>query len=119
MACQRVSGRAIRNVTRGRVLEVIVRSDINNLVAMRDVESLYELMTEDPEWMNQLEAAEGLVKLGDRRGYEFLITSTLSDDEEILEVAQEILDSPALTRMRAEFESEQRRRHADRIQSAK
>ena len=63
-------------------------SQINDLVAMRDTESLYEIMTEDEEWMNQLDAAEGLVKLGDRRGYEFIITATLSDDEEILEVAK-------------------------------
>ena len=69
-------------------------SQINDLVAMRDVDSLYELMTEDDEWMTQLDAAEGLVKLGDRRGYEFLLTTMMSDDEEILEVAQEIFDSP-------------------------
>src|SRR5574338_454445 len=115
MAGQRVSGRALEDPSNGGN----VSSDIDQLVAMRDVETLYELMTEDEEWINQLEAAEGLVKLGDRRGYEFLVTSTLSDDEEILEVAKEILDSPAIARMRAEIESEQRRKHADRIQSAR
>lgn len=94
-------------------------SQINNLVAMRDIDTLYELMTEDDEWMIQLEAAEGLVKLGDRRGYEFLKTATMSDDEEILEVAQEILDSPEFLRMSSEIEAEQRRRHADHVQSAK
>ena len=94
-------------------------SQINDLVAMRDVDTLYELMTEDEEWITQLEAAEGLVKLGDRRGYEFLMTATLSDDEEILELAQEILDSPELARMRSEIESEQRRRHIERVQAAK
>lgn len=94
-------------------------SQIDNLVSMRDIDTLYELMTEDEEWMTQLEAAEGLVKLGDRRGYEFIITSTLSDDEDILEVAQEIIDSPELARMRAEIEAEQRRKHADRVQVAK
>ena len=96
-----------------------MNSQINNLVNMRDVETLYELMTEDEEWMTQLEAAEGLVKLGDRRGYEFLITATMSDDEEILEVAQEILDSPELARMRSEIEAEQRRKHIDQVQAAK
>lgn len=96
-----------------------MNSQINNLVSMRDVETLYELMTEDEEWMTQMEAAEGLVKLGDRRGYEFLVTATLSDDEDILEVAQEILDSPELARMRSEIEAEQRRKHAEYIQAAK
>lgn len=96
-----------------------MNSQINNLVNMRDTETLYELMTEDEEWMTQLEAAEGLVKLGDRRGYEFLITATMSDDEEILEVAQEIIDSPELARMRSEIEAEQRRKHIDQVQAAK
>ena len=49
-----------------------MNSQIKDLVAMRDVDSLYELMTENDEWMTQLDAAEGLVRLGDRRGYEFL-----------------------------------------------
>ena len=94
-------------------------SQINELVKMRDIDTLFELMTEDEEWMTQLEAAGGLVKLGDRRGYEFLMTATLSDDEEILEVAQEIIDSPELARMRSEIEAEQRLKHAEHVQSAK
>jgi hypothetical protein len=94
-------------------------SQINDLVAMRDVDTLYELMTEDDEWMTQLDAAEGLIKLGDRRGYEFLMTATLSDDESILEVAQEILDSPELAKMRREIEAEREREHRAHIESAK
>jgi hypothetical protein len=84
-------------------------SQINDLVAMRDIDSLYELMTEDDEWMTQLDAAEGLVKLGDRRGYEFLLTATMSDDEAILEVANEIFSSPELARMKHEIEAERER----------
>ena len=94
-------------------------SQIDDLVAMRDIESLYELMTEDEEWMNQLDAAEGLVKLGDRRGYEFLLTATLSDDEEILEVANEIFDSPEIARMKREIEADREREHRNHIESAK
>ena len=60
-------------------------SQIDDLVAMRDIESLYELMTEDEEWLTQMDAAEGLIKLGDRRGFEYIMTSMLSDDEEILD----------------------------------
>ena len=81
-------------------------SQIDELVRMRDVETLYELMTEDEEWMTQLDAAEGLVRLGDRRGYEFLLSATMSDDESILEVAQEILDSPDFAKMRDQIEEE-------------
>jgi hypothetical protein len=94
-------------------------SQIDELVRMRDVETLYELMTEDDEWMTQLDAAEGLVKLGDRRGYEFLLSAMMSDDESILEVAQEITDSPEFARMRSEIDAERNRGHRARIDSAK
>lgn len=92
---------------------------IDELVRMRDVETLHELMTEDEEWLVQLEAAEGLVKLGDRRGYEFLVTALASDDEEILEVAREILASPELARMKNEIEAERERERRAYIESAK
>jgi hypothetical protein len=99
--------------------EKIMSTQIDQLVSMRDTETLYELMTEDEEWLTQLEAAEGLIKLGDRRGYEFVMTTTLSDDDEILDVAQEIMESPAFERMRADIESEQRLRRAELVQAAK
>ena len=94
-------------------------SPINELVKMRDTETLYELMTEDDEWITQLDAAEGLVKLGDRRGYEFLLSAMLSDDESILEVAQEILDSPEFAKMRSDIEAEHERGHRARVDSAR
>jgi hypothetical protein len=94
-------------------------SQIDELVRMRDAATLYELMTEDDEWMTQLDAAEGLVRLGDRRGYEFVLSATLSDDESILEVAQEILDSPEFVKMRDEIEVERERSHRLRMESAK
>jgi hypothetical protein len=94
-------------------------SQIDELVRMRDVETLYELMTEDDEWLTQLDAAEGLVKLGDHRGYEFLLSATMSDDESILEVAQEIVDSPEFAKMRDEIEAERERGQRFRIESAR
>ena len=94
-------------------------SQIDELVRMRDVETLYELMTEDDDWMTQLDAAEGLVQLGDRRGYEFLLTATMSDDEAILEVAQEIMESSEFTKMRNEIQAERERTHRARIDSAR
>lgn len=94
-------------------------NQIDELVRMRDVETLHELMTEDEDWLVQLEAAEGLVKLGDRRGYEFLVTALASDDEEILDVAREILASPELTRMKNEIESELEREKLRYIEAAR
>lgn len=92
---------------------------IDELVRMRDVDTLYELMTEDAEWLTQLEAAEGLVKLGDRRGYDFLVTALASDDEEILEVAKEIIASPEVTRMKNVIEAELERERRIQVEAAK
>jgi hypothetical protein len=94
-------------------------SQVDDLVAMRDAETLYELMTEDEEWITQFDAAEGLIQLGDRRGYEFIVTSMMSDDNEILEVAQEIMDSAEFKRMQSDIETEQRNKQVERIQTAK
>jgi hypothetical protein len=94
-------------------------SQINELVRMRDTDTLFELMTEDEDWMTQLDAAEGLVKLGDRRGYEFLLTALMSEDESIQDAAREIFDSPELAKLRGEIEAERERSHRLRIESAK
>lgn len=95
------------------------QSQIDDLVRMRDIETLYELMSEDDEWLTQLEAAGGLSKLGDRRGYEFLLTALLSDDEDIHGVAQEIIDSPELRKLRDEIEAERQRTYRERLASAR
>lgn len=94
-------------------------STINDLLAMRDTDSLYEVMTEDEEWINQFDAAEALIKLGDKRGYEFIVTAMMSDDEDILEAAQDVMDSPEFKRMQADVEAEQKRQRAERVQTAR
>jgi hypothetical protein len=96
-----------------------MKSDINELVSMRDIESLYDLMAEHEDWMTQIDAAEGLVKCGDRRGYEFLLNAAMNEDEEVAGVAKEVLASPELARMRSEIEAEQEREHRARIETAK
>ena len=94
-------------------------SQINELIRMRDIDTLFELMTEDEEWLTQLDAAEGLIKLGDRRGYEFLLSAMMSEDDEMREAAQEIFDSPELAKMRSDIESERAQEHRARVASAK
>jgi hypothetical protein len=84
-------------------------AQIQDLIAMRDIETLVELMEEDDDWLMQVDAAEGLVKLGDRRGLEFLLTARESDDEEVVEVVKESLSNPEVMRMKEELEAEQRR----------
>ena len=83
-------------------------AQINDLVAMGDIETLYELMSEDEDWMNQLDAAEGLVKLGDARGLEFLLDAERSDDRDAQQVAKEILALPDIVQRRAEIEANER-----------
>ncbi len=82
---------------------------INDLVRMGDVQTLYELMAEDDDWMVQLDAAEGLVRLGDSRGLEFLRSALLSEDREVRQVAREILSDPAVEAKRAEIEADSER----------
>jgi hypothetical protein len=94
-------------------------SQIDDLVQMRDIETLYELMAGDEDWMTQLDAAEGLVKLGDKRGLEFLLSARQSEDREIRDVAKEILDSPTPKRMFDEIKAEERRQIQGKIDTAK
>jgi hypothetical protein len=82
-----------------------MESAIRDLVNMRDTESLYEIMTENDDFMYCLDAAEGLVTLGDVRGIEFLQDATESEDEDIKTVAEEILASPEVRRMREDTEA--------------
>jgi hypothetical protein len=104
----------VRSITGG-----IMASHINELVKMRDIETLFELMTEDEDLLTQLDAAEGLITLGDRRAYEFLLSAMMSEDEEMRESAREIFDSPELAKMRSEIEAERERIHRDQIASAR
>jgi len=96
-----------------------MKSSIDDLVAMGDMESLDEIMAEDEEWMNQLDAAEGLVKLGDKRGLEFLLSARQSEDNEIREAAKEILASPSLKRMLDEIKAEERHQRQQKVDIAK
>jgi hypothetical protein len=96
-----------------------MRSQINELVGMGDIETLYELMAEDDDWMNQLDAAEGLVKLGDRRGLDFLLSAEDSEEKEIRQVAEEILASPMIANRRQELEAEEEREFKKKIENAR
>ncbi len=95
-----------------------MRTQINDLVAMGDVETLYELMAEDDDWMTQLDAAEGLVRLGDMRGLEFLRSAQQSEERDIRQVAREILSNPVIEAKRAELEAAANRSLREKKQSA-
>jgi len=90
-----------------------METSIQDLVKMHDIESLYEVMTENDDFMYCLDAAEGLVLLGDQRGLEFLTDALQSDDEDIRDVAQEILDSPEVRRKREDLDVDQKHEHEE------
>jgi hypothetical protein len=92
---------------------------INELVDMRDIETLFEVMENHDDWFVRLEAAEGLVKLGDVRGLESLLISLESEDEDIRSVAKEILETPLVSRMKEDIEAEARRALISSIENAK
>jgi len=91
---------------------------IQDLVKMQDIESLYEIMTENDDFMYCLDAAEGLVRLGDPRGIDFLTEASQSDDDDMRDVAKEILDSPDVRRKRDEIDSDHKRERQDYLADA-
>jgi hypothetical protein len=94
-------------------------SQIKELVAMRDYESLNEIMNDGDDFVLQLDAAESLISLGDQRGMEFLLIAAESEDEDISGAAQEILDGPVAKRMREDIEAEQKQARQKRVQTAR
>ncbi len=91
---------------------------INDLVQMGDVQTLYELMSEEEDWMLQLDAAEGLVRLGDLRGLEFLRSAQHSESREVRDVVREIFADPVIQMRRDELEAADRAALRNRKQSA-
>ena len=94
-------------------------TQINDLVAMSDVESLIEIMEDNDDWMIQLDAAEGLVKLGQRVGLDYLYSAVQSDSREVREYAEDILADPAIIRKREDLEAEDKQKLAERVKSAR
>jgi len=92
---------------------------IQDLVDMGDIDSLYEVMTENDDFMYSLDAAEGLIMLGDKRGIEYLEDAIQSDDEDISGVAQEILDSPEVRRKREELDGNKKKERQAALEDVK
>jgi hypothetical protein len=94
-------------------------SNIDDLVRMNDMETLYDLMEGSDEWMMQLDAAEGLAKLGERAGLDFLLSNLESDAREVREYARTILDDPAMKRKIEDIEAEEKRDLAEKVRGAR
>jgi hypothetical protein len=94
-------------------------SEIEQLVSMRDRETLYELMNESDDEILQMDAAEALIRLDDKRGLEFLLIAADSDVEDISEVAKEILADPDAQRMRREIDDDRQRLHRLKVDKAR
>ena len=79
---------------------------VQDLVKMGDIESLYEVMTEHDDFIYSLDAAEGLIRLDDIRGVDFLLDALESEDEDIRDMAREILEMPEIISKRKALEGE-------------
>ena len=99
--------------------EEVMSAQINELVTMRDVDGLFDVMEHNDDWMLQLDAAEGLLKLGERAGLDFLLNQQESDSQEVREYARSILDDPATRRQREDLEAETRRKRAENVKAAR
>ncbi|PIV26804.1 MAG: hypothetical protein COS37_04500, partial [Anaerolineae bacterium CG03_land_8_20_14_0_80_58_20] len=93
--------------------------EINELVRMNDAQTMFELMEDSDDWMMQLDAAEGLAKLGERAGLDYLLSAGQSDAREVREYAREILDDPATKRKVDEIEAEEKRKFAEKVLGAR
>jgi len=92
---------------------------IEDLFARHDADSLVEIMTGGDDAMLQVDAAEALIKLGDKRGWKFLLLAENSQDKHLREFAEELLDSPEMKGMHEAMEAEEDREHEARIGEAK
>jgi hypothetical protein len=96
-----------------------MEKQIDDLVARRDANALFELMIAGDDEILQLDAAEGLLRLGDKRGLKFLENALASEDKQVREFADEILSSPDIERQREQIEAEADRAHERRVAEAK
>ena len=96
-----------------------MKKQIDDLVASRDAKALYELMVAGDDEILQLDAAEGLLELGDRRGLKFLENALENEDKSVREFAEEILNSPEVERLREQIEAEADRAHERKVAGAK
>jgi hypothetical protein len=96
-----------------------MKSQVNDLVSMRDVESLAEILAESEDWMDQMDAAEGLMQLGDRRGLEHLLIARESEIDEIRQVAREILADPETKRLREQIDAALHYGHQKLVEAAR
>ena len=93
--------------------------DIDELVRMNDAQTMFELMEDSDDWMVQLDAAEGLAKLCERAGLDYLLNAGQSDSREVREYAREILDDPATRRKIEELEAAEKRKFAEKVLGAR
>lgn len=94
-------------------------SQIDDLIRMRDLETLFDLMENDDDWMTQLDAAEGLVRLGERGGLDFILSAEQSDSREVREYAREILGDPEVKRKVEDLSAEEKHKRAEKIKGAR
>jgi hypothetical protein len=94
-------------------------AQIDDLIRMGDTETLFDLMENDDDWMMQLDAAEGLIRLGERGGLDYVYSALHSDSREVRDYANEILDDPEVVRKREDLEAAEKQKRADKVKAAR
>ena len=69
-----------------------VSDKINSFREKGDVKGLIEIIKSNHDWMLRLDAAEALAQLGNEQGINYLISSLESPDDDIRDIAKEILE---------------------------
>jgi len=96
-----------------------MHKEIDDLVASRDATALYELMVAGDDEFIRLDAAEGLLRLGDPRGLKFLENALESDERDVREFAEDVMESPEIQHLIEQVEAESDRAHDARVAAAK
>jgi len=94
-------------------------SHIQQLFASHDSEALVEIMSGSDDEVIQVDAAEALLRLGDKRGLRFLLQAEGSEDKRLREFAGELLDSKDMKGLVEALEAVEDREHDARVASAK
>jgi hypothetical protein len=96
-----------------------MKGQIEELVAMRDTDTLYEIMIGGADEVLQFDAAGGLIQLGDRRGLNFVVEATSSEKKYVREIAEEMLEDPEFKKLLDQVEAEEEKEYQAKVQEAK
>ena len=94
-------------------------SHIQQLLARHEVDALVEILAGSDDEVIQVDAAEALLRLGDKRGLRFLLQAEGSPDRRLREFAADLLASEDVKGLVELMEAEEGREHEAHLAQAK